>query len=869
MCLAFDWSIWNEPDRECRERNDLESQLEKRFSIQNKEICSLPNEEYLKCGSPCQATCDNYRVLKPCLASCNKGCFCKNGYVRNSTGECILKKECPKNKVNLCRFEGEITKRYDCENKCTGLTLGGSVYECNRADNDFCVCKRNLARHPTSGACVPINKCPNPIYWCVWDYYHVENSMLLGKYRQHREITFSIYLMVRANFKSQEASQHYDAATSNPHHMPQTNFRFQFWNSHYVKCLENEFYDECGSFCPETCDNYGKVRPCIQLCKPGCVCNKGFVRNSKNHCVPIDQCKKGNDLESQLEKRFSIQNKEICSLPNEEYLKCGSPCQATCDNYRVLKPCLASCNKGCFCKNGYVRNSTGECILKKECPKNKVNLCRFEGEITKRYDCENKCTGLTLGGSVYECNRADNDFCVCKRNLARHPTSGACVPINKCPNRKGAKELKRFSDLYKWEKQFKSRKHRIETLKIIKEHTKQMFDEARDSYKIVKGNQLKIWALQKFLQLNSSIKFTASDSWVAKFKKEYRLASRKITKLVNKTEIVNEKDILVKAARFQTTVKNLLPSYSRNFIFNTDQCGFSYEMISPRTLSYKGEKHTIGFAHSPSNKVTHSYTVQYLINANGQVVDNVFICLQEAHGTFGPRVQTSLFNAPNVTVTASSSDFRFQFWNSHYVKCLENEFYDECGSFCPETCDNYGKVRPCIQLCKPGCVCNKGFVRNSKNHCVPIDQCKKGNDLESQLEKRFSIQNKEICSLPNEEYLKCGSPCQATCDNYRVLKPCLASCNKGCFCKNGYVRNSTGECILKKECPKNKVNLCRFEGEITKRYDCENKCTGLTLGGSVYECNRADNDFCVCKRNLARHPTSGACVPINKCPNVH
>ncbi|XP_067140536.1 uncharacterized protein [Centruroides vittatus] len=234
--------------------------------------------------------------------------------------------------------------------------------------------------------------------------------------------------------------------------------------------------------------------------------------------------------------------------------------------------------------------------------------------------------------------------------------------------RKGAKELKRFSDLYKWEKQFKSRKHRIETLKIIKEHTKQMFDEARGSYKIVKGNQLKIWALQKFLQLNSSIKFTASDSWVAKFKKEYRLVSRKITKLVNKTEIANEKDILVKAAQFQTTVKNLLPSYSRNFIFNTDQCGFSYEMISPRTLSYKGEKNTIGFAHSPSNKVTHSYTVQYLVNANGQVVGNVFICLQEARGTFGPRVQASLFNAPNVTVTASSSGKLSTAIITNYVK---------------------------------------------------------------------------------------------------------------------------------------------------------------------------------------------------------
>ena len=54
---------------------------------------------------------------------------------------------------------------------------------------------------------------------------------------------------------------------------------------------QNEVYSKCHSSCPETCKNFKSGGTgCIALCREGCGCKSGFLRNSRGKCVPKHAC---------------------------------------------------------------------------------------------------------------------------------------------------------------------------------------------------------------------------------------------------------------------------------------------------------------------------------------------------------------------------------------------------------------------------------------------------------------------------------------------------------------------------------------------------------------------------------------------------
>lgn len=71
----------------------------------------------MECGPACPQTCDYYD--KPCpMRKCNRGCFCKDGNVRNKAGRCVpgvdyCKKQC-KGKHEIYAACGT-----ECPNDCT------------------------------------------------------------------------------------------------------------------------------------------------------------------------------------------------------------------------------------------------------------------------------------------------------------------------------------------------------------------------------------------------------------------------------------------------------------------------------------------------------------------------------------------------------------------------------------------------------------------------------------------------------------------------------------------------------------------------------------------------------------------------------
>ncbi|CAF4958617.1 unnamed protein product, partial [Rotaria sp. Silwood1] len=115
----------------------------------------------------------------------------------------------------------------------------------------------------------------------------------------------------------------------------------------------------------------------------------------------------------------------------------------------------------------------------------------------------------------------------------------------------------------------------------------------------------------------------------------------------------------LKQARQEKDAKNWIESkrtviskYASHHILNSDHCSFQQEYVSPRTLSFTGER-TTEVAVKKKHNLTHSYTVQPVTSADGHLLNKFFLILQEEDNEFGKRVQKDLIVPPNVVVRAS------------------------------------------------------------------------------------------------------------------------------------------------------------------------------------------------------------------------
>ena len=190
----------------------------------------------------------------------------------------------------------------------------------------------------------------------------------------------------------------------------------------------------------------------------------------------------------------------------------------------------------------------------------------------------------------------------------------------------------------------------------VAEFVKKQFDDARDLGIIVHDTTLRMWALWKARELQIPLEnFKASHWWVNKFKRMYRISSRKITKFVSFNHQRNWEDIQsAAAALIQDYMVNVRTQVDPNSTYNTDQSGFSYNVHTNRTLSHTGETVTVA-AVKTLNALTHSYTIQPLVNMRGELVGKLYVNLKEARNEFGPIVAQNLPNHSNLYVTCSTS----------------------------------------------------------------------------------------------------------------------------------------------------------------------------------------------------------------------
>ena len=168
------------------------------------------------------------------------------------------------------------------------------------------------------------------------------------------------------------------------------------------------------------------------------------------------------------------------------------------------------------------------------------------------------------------------------------------------------------------------------------------FKDARTDNKPVSTRTLQVWALQTAQKYKlHGYSFNASKTWVHYFKVKNRIRQRKITRYIKPSEKKPLKTIEEIADDFQTQYRKEIGNYNLDYVLNTDQIGCKYRSNLLRTLDYRGAK-SVEVYIGDLNKVTHSYTVMYTITASGKVLPKVFMCLQEAKGSFGPHVNKKI-----------------------------------------------------------------------------------------------------------------------------------------------------------------------------------------------------------------------------------
>jgi hypothetical protein len=141
--------------------------------------------------------------------------------------------------------------------------------------------------------------------------------------------------------------------------------------------------------------------------------------------------------------------------------------------------------------------------------------------------------------------------------------------------------------------------------------------KAKENNLIIHDSDLKRWAIRKSNELSPE-KFTVSKMWLWRFKQQYRIVSRKITKFVTRNYSKERDDQISTANLFVNSSKLLVQDYTDCEIFNTDQSGFNKEIHSGRTLEFKGSRHVEATVQSISS-TTHSYTIQPTISKSGRL----------------------------------------------------------------------------------------------------------------------------------------------------------------------------------------------------------------------------------------------------------
>ncbi|XP_071575586.1 uncharacterized protein [Temnothorax nylanderi] len=238
------------------------------------------------------------------------------------------------------------------------------------------------------------------------------------------------------------------------------------------------------------------------------------------------------------------------------------------------------------------------------------------------------------------------------------------------------KKVKSLPQLYKWELSLQRGGTHREKLLYISEYVLNKFKDANDKNSIMHDIDLRRWALEAKEEINLP-HFKAGATWILNFKRKHGIVSRKITKFVNHSSKKNQEQLQIACQDFIGSVKSFIDVFDVQNIYNADESGFNLEVHSGRTLTTQGVK-TVESVVQSLSAMTHSYTIMPTISASGQLQSPLYLVLKEASGSFGPRVEATLFRPANIFIAASKSG---KLTTQHFQSWFTNVFLPATGSF--------------------------------------------------------------------------------------------------------------------------------------------------------------------------------------------
>ncbi|XP_062531056.1 zonadhesin [Bombyx mori] len=157
-----------------------------------------------------------------------------------------------------------------------------------------------------------------------------------------------------------------------------------------------------------------------EYCKAGCVCKEGYLKDDSGKCVARENCP----------------NSDLCS-ENEIHVNCVlAQCgPMTCSEKDLPMPCplvrREYCKAGCVCKEGYLKDDSGKCVARENCP-NLPSCTRPHEKHAFVMDCppERSCKNRGIKFSCLADQKREQK-CVCDEGYVRNE-SNECIEEENC-----------------------------------------------------------------------------------------------------------------------------------------------------------------------------------------------------------------------------------------------------------------------------------------------------------------------------------------------------------------------------------------------------------------------------------------------------